>query len=552
MTHGDAFLQAVLAEPDDDAPRLIYADWLEERGDPRGAFIRLQCALERIGPTDQARPDLEDEADDLLHQHEEEWTAPLQRIASEWRFRRGFVEEATVTGDEFLTRGDDLFNAFPIIRLRIRLNRGQAAAVALSPHLAMLRALDVPSCRLRDRGVEELLASPHLKRVTALDLAGNELEGPSVRALVESPLMGRLTSLNLSDNGSLGVSAARRLAQSPAVAALQTLGFSYTNIGPAGLRDLLRSTFLTGLTCLRAGFIGSYGAADSLVSGLIGSPVLARLTAFDLGGFSGQAALLELLRLPSLGQLSSLCLPRCSLHRECAHILTQSSHFSGLSTLDLTNNHVGPAELQMLAASPHLAGLTVLRLGGNGVRDAGARALADSPYVTRLVELDLHKNSIGGPGIQALAGSANLVHLTVLDLSENYVGLESVRALTASPHLSRLTCLRLKSNQLDGEAVRLLAASPHLSRLSILNLDDNALNDGGLSALLASPRLSRLSELYVRNNGIGSSGAERLAALLADSPRFARLRKLDLRGNPLGGAEQQLLRQRFGARVELG
>jgi uncharacterized protein (TIGR02996 family) len=76
MTHGDAFLQAVLAEPDDDAPRLIFADWLEERGDPRGAFIRLQCALERIGPVDPARLDLEDEAGDLLHQNEEEWTAP--------------------------------------------------------------------------------------------------------------------------------------------------------------------------------------------------------------------------------------------------------------------------------------------------------------------------------------------------------------------------------------------------------------------------------------------------------------------------------------------
>ena len=82
MSHGDAFLQAILAEPDDDAPRLIYADWLEERGDPRGAFIRLQCALERFGPFDPARPDLEDEASELLYLHEEEWTAPLRGIAS--------------------------------------------------------------------------------------------------------------------------------------------------------------------------------------------------------------------------------------------------------------------------------------------------------------------------------------------------------------------------------------------------------------------------------------------------------------------------------------
>ncbi|MHB1424636.1 MAG: TIGR02996 domain-containing protein [Gemmataceae bacterium] len=49
MTHADAFLQDILAHPDDDAPRLIFADWLEEQGDAgsvaRAEFIRAQCAL---------------------------------------------------------------------------------------------------------------------------------------------------------------------------------------------------------------------------------------------------------------------------------------------------------------------------------------------------------------------------------------------------------------------------------------------------------------------------------------------------------------------------
>ena len=38
-------LAEIYAAPDDDAPRLVYADWLQERGDPRGEFIALQ--LER-------------------------------------------------------------------------------------------------------------------------------------------------------------------------------------------------------------------------------------------------------------------------------------------------------------------------------------------------------------------------------------------------------------------------------------------------------------------------------------------------------------------------
>jgi uncharacterized protein (TIGR02996 family) len=40
-----SFLRAIREEPDDDAPRLIYADWLEERGDPRGEYLRLWCRV---------------------------------------------------------------------------------------------------------------------------------------------------------------------------------------------------------------------------------------------------------------------------------------------------------------------------------------------------------------------------------------------------------------------------------------------------------------------------------------------------------------------------
>ena len=46
MTDRDALLAAITANPDEDTPRLIYADWLQENGEPdRAEFIRLQCRL---------------------------------------------------------------------------------------------------------------------------------------------------------------------------------------------------------------------------------------------------------------------------------------------------------------------------------------------------------------------------------------------------------------------------------------------------------------------------------------------------------------------------
>jgi uncharacterized protein (TIGR02996 family) len=48
VTH-DAFLQAILESSDDDTPRLAYADWLEEHGDPdRAEFIHMQGLLARL------------------------------------------------------------------------------------------------------------------------------------------------------------------------------------------------------------------------------------------------------------------------------------------------------------------------------------------------------------------------------------------------------------------------------------------------------------------------------------------------------------------------
>ena len=47
MTHSD-FLAEIAANPVDLATRLVYADWLEDRGDPRAAYLRAACELAEI------------------------------------------------------------------------------------------------------------------------------------------------------------------------------------------------------------------------------------------------------------------------------------------------------------------------------------------------------------------------------------------------------------------------------------------------------------------------------------------------------------------------
>ena len=69
-------LQAVYTAPDDDAPRLVYADWLEERGDPRAEFIRAQVERAMTPEWDPRHEELEAREQELLREHYEEWAGP--------------------------------------------------------------------------------------------------------------------------------------------------------------------------------------------------------------------------------------------------------------------------------------------------------------------------------------------------------------------------------------------------------------------------------------------------------------------------------------------
>lgn len=89
---GDTLLADIYANPEDDAARFVYADWLLERGDPRGEFITLQ--LTRSSDKDKAALKRERE---LLKAHKKEWLGRLVNVTGgDLIFRRGFLAEATV------------------------------------------------------------------------------------------------------------------------------------------------------------------------------------------------------------------------------------------------------------------------------------------------------------------------------------------------------------------------------------------------------------------------------------------------------------------------
>jgi uncharacterized protein (TIGR02996 family) len=240
MTQEEAFLQAIIESPDDDSLRLIYADWLEERGNPRGEFIRAQCQLANLPEGDPRRPELQAREQELLAKYSLVWIQQLHLDPSSVTFRRGFVDEAQVNADFLLGDQAELFRLTPLRHLLVQgyqgnqLGREGTRTVASWPQLARLQSLRLPENWVADAGAKALAASPHVGSLLLLDLGNNHI----------------------------GEAGATALAASVHLAKLMELFLDYNYIGVAGARALARSPYLTNLTLLDLEhdfFIGSEG-----------------------------------------------------------------------------------------------------------------------------------------------------------------------------------------------------------------------------------------------------------------------------------------------------
>src|SRR5262252_3159682 len=130
MDLAEGFLQDIIERPDDDVPRLVYADWLDEHGDPaRAEFIRLQCQFDQKEEVYPRARLLSQREEELLETNRERFLGPLAGLFLKpdlspvpnrsHRFRRGFVEYVYLTRKEFLDRADILFRVTPLRQLKL-------------------------------------------------------------------------------------------------------------------------------------------------------------------------------------------------------------------------------------------------------------------------------------------------------------------------------------------------------------------------------------------------------------------------------------------------
>jgi uncharacterized protein (TIGR02996 family) len=239
------FLQEIKSNPDDDTPRLVLADWLQEHGDPleaaRGEMLRIQVLLHQLHSSDPRQAALRRRQNELFREYLDLWVGPLADCAT-WRFERGFLHlEARAPG--FLHHhGVDPRAAGEICdwveALKLEDVRPQhLPRLARSPFLPCIHTLDLSDNRLPGEGFDVLVSSPTISGLKTLFLDGNRLGSAGVQALAASPNLAGLTTLDLTANR-MGDEGARFLADSPYLTSLTTLWVRGNTLGGEALAAL--------------------------------------------------------------------------------------------------------------------------------------------------------------------------------------------------------------------------------------------------------------------------------------------------------------------------
>ncbi len=549
MSDQNALLAAIRANPDEDTPRLAYADWLDEHlpdkvpspasgPSARADYIRVQCRLAQRPYDDPDYPALLERENELamwLDAHAGDTDAPKLPDDLEWygtftsgddrSYRRGFPEETEYTDydeepEENIERITaalaEAFSDTTVRTLQLEDVYGaEVAGVVANPVSAGLRGL-------------------------LLDYVADDEESVAIRGIAESKHLTGLRRLHL--EFPINESDLHQLAKATHLNSLEELALD--QLTPAGAKALSAAKWFRNLRELRLWM--NNRDTFKAVADLPRMPNLVALT------FRGTVA------------------PTATAFRK----FVASDSFPRLGYLSFEHTQLAPELVAALALAPWP--LRHLKLQKVEVRKTGAEALANATFAESLRVLELWDGQITTKGIQALAGSAKLSGLRHLDLTNNPIGPGGLFALARSQSLRGLRALHMRGCNskkspinaatvlsflgaldvpdlrhltLDGLPVgirgaKVLAAGGTFANLTSLELNGCAIREKGAKAVVESTSLGNLTILDIANNNAGKG-----AVKLTNPKTLPRLGHCNLARNRLPKTALARLGKRPGVRI---
>lgn len=267
MSERAAFINAILDNPADDTARLVFADWLEEHGEPeRAEFIRVQIEADKLPEDVRLR---NDPGARIAGKHGAAfgggWRKAIGLSETEGEYVRGFLTGVRVDSTPgFLDLTDSVLAHEPVlfeVKLEVwRRSSPQAtpeelqqiASLADSPNLRAVTRLwhnnrwVSPARQFGGERLIQLMASPHLINLREISIRSDPtIRLAGVKAIASAPARCALESLEL--DGTLtgfGTAAVEVLATAPRFAALKRLSLRENALTSDDVRLLLASETL--------------------------------------------------------------------------------------------------------------------------------------------------------------------------------------------------------------------------------------------------------------------------------------------------------------------
>lgn len=457
MSDRSALIAAIREAPNDDAPRLIFADWLEEKGDDanvaRAAFIRTQIERARLPAHDPRQIDLEARELWLLKEFANAWRGS-HFLFKKSRFRRGFIEYVHVHLQHFLHHRRQMLDLEPV--RDISLTGWMRATDDLVKRVAACEELrQIETLRIHHQG-------PHKSPRSNLVI------------LIESPQLTRLKSLRV-PMLAINADARRRFERAPVLTRLTELSLPHLDTYPDDpgpwLSDGLPPTPWARLKSLR---LTDYMLRRDFIAQLTAAPFWRQLQSLSL-------------ILPYSDTANSL-------------VLLGNRLPAGLESLSVVANH-GPVDLgDSESFYARLAERPLRRLELQNV-PIGATALGNllgQNSVCNLRELTLQECGVSNEHISNLVDSPGARHLERLHLSQYQGSIGSAaQSFFASENLRSLVNLTLEIPSFWPDGINWLSRNSNWDRLRHLKLTGRGIRPGDVNALLDSPMASRIVRLAI-------------------------------------------------------
>jgi len=469
MAHHPQLYQTILDHPHDDAPRLIYADWLEEHGDSvRADFIRLQCRLATMDEWEDDYVPLREQIATIKQTYGKAWLAEFPGLKDRYpRFVRGFVGDVSASHRWWLRQGKGISRRTPIEELWLESSVNELEEILAAPWTARLSALHLKfQVEPVKREHVELLARTAFRTLRLLDLSSNRLTPLLIEPLAKTHHWPELRELDLGRNSFLR----------------------------GGLGSLVREQLPWQLQHLS---VRDCQLERMDIDALLGSSLFESLHTLDLScnriNHVGQRPEWEP---TSFGQLRGLNV-ESSLAMGLAAGLAKCPATSVLRSLSVAKTHINARDFKTFVEADPVQSLQELRMEKNYAGDGGMGFLAHSPVLPNLNVLDLSENDLTALGIARLMLWPGLAHVRELRLGFNAMGDDGLKAIAQGPPLPNLHVLYLKKVNATDVGAQALAAAQNMPQLTTLVLGNNPIGDAGVKALIESRAFRQLRRVTV-------------------------------------------------------